>query len=175
MQFEETPVLVVEDREENRRTAAEFFATINIPVVFATCFTQAKKLLESTQIFRACIFDVELPEIDADKPTPHHNELYKLGYQTYNSAFIFVTGGWGHGFDGSYINAFAYCFDAMFTQDPQSYWGGHYEYFFPKDKTSVETWQHAWDKLNEIVGDRVQVLTETKIEIQESRSGVNCR
>ena len=170
MKFEDTPVLIVDDREENRRAAAEFFATINVPVVFATCFLQAKSLMESKEIFRACIFDVELPENDGDEPTPHHHEMQEIAQKTHNSAFIFLTGGWGHGFDGAYSTIMLRFIDRMYTDDMKDLFyanthTGHATFHGKKDKTDMGTWEETWFQLNEIVGDGIRILTETKIEI----------
>jgi len=171
MRFEDSPVLVAEDREENRRAAAEFFASINVPVVFATCFQQAKNLMEAKNIFRACIFDVELPENDGDKPVPHHHEMQEVAQKTFNSAYIFLTGGCGHGFDGAYSTIMLRFLDLMHTEDMDNvfYFNTNVQwakFHGKKDKTDPKTWKETWDHLNEIFEpESIRVMTEIKIEV----------
>ena len=158
MLFEDTPVLVVEDREENRRAAAEFFTSINVPVVFATCFQQAKNLMESKTIFRACIFDIEIPENDGDEPTVHGKELTDLTNTTYNSIYMFASGGIGiaHGNEQVYLGTFW----RTCTSGKSSDW------LNDTNKTMVEAWKEIWQKLWEYNPEETaRNLFNVKIEV----------
>lgn len=89
-------VLVVDDREENRNAAAEYFKTReDVNVDFAETYEQAIKMLNE-KVYYYGLFDLELPRKEREEPE-------KLGFDLAEKADNFmtpwaiITAGMGHG------------------------------------------------------------------------------
>lgn len=89
-------VLVVDDREENRNAAAEYFKTReDVEVDFAESYTQAMEMLNK-KVYYYGLFDLELPKKEGDEPE-------KLGFDLAEKAddlmmpWAIITAGRGHG------------------------------------------------------------------------------
>jgi CheY-like chemotaxis protein len=88
-------VLVVDDREENRNAAAEYFKTReDVNVDFAKTYEQAIKMLNE-KVYYFGLFDLELPRKEGDAPE-------KLGFYLADEAdktlipWAILTAGLGH-------------------------------------------------------------------------------
>ena len=93
--IEKLEILIIEDKEENRKAAEEFFSTRNdISVDFATTYNEGlKKLQEGFYAFG--IFDLELPRTENAKP---ENLGFDLGREAtkYLMPWAVITAGVDH-------------------------------------------------------------------------------
>lgn len=134
-------ILVVEDDEENRKAAEEFFRTrSDVKVDFASTYEEAIEKLE-LNLYAGAILDLEFPRTQGAK-------LEKLGLELgreldvvkgkYRVPHVFLTGAFHHG-----TKILSQVFLDEFCVE-RNYWkiiGG---------KNNPKGWENAYDKLVEI-------------------------
>lgn len=89
-------VLIVEDREENRKAAKEYFDTRDdVNVDFATNYNEAIEKLEKN-LYAAVILDIEFPKEEGYEPTKLGLELGKELFGKFKIPYLYLTGGYFH-------------------------------------------------------------------------------
>ncbi len=128
-------ILVVEDREENRRGAQEYFDTItNVRVDFATNYNDGLQKLQEGS-YAVGIFDLELPRTEGDEP---EKLGFELGYEAQRLAipYCIITGGRNHGIPATAIYPMGNEKLCKITRQNV-------------DKTYPEAWKNAYESILE--------------------------
>jgi len=98
MENKKLEILVVEDREENRQAAKEFFDQLGkFSVDYATNLEEAKELLKKKDYFLG-IFDLDMPVKDGGNIVEKAGlELGLITREKENMFYVYYSGGFFHG------------------------------------------------------------------------------
>jgi len=137
-------ILVVEDREENRIGAQQYFSKIaGTRVDFATNYNEGLQKLEEG-LYAVGIFDLELPRTEGDTP----EELgFMLGQEAQRLAipYSILTGGKNHGVSATITYPMGVERLSIVTRQNV-------------DKTNPEAWKVAYESILEAYPDVTAIL-----------------
>ena len=137
-------ILVVEDIEENRKAAREFFQTQdNINVDFAVDYEEAIKKMDE-KIYAAIILDNEMPKKLGDKPKKFGTDFAKRA-EALKLPLVIITAFY-HGEKETAANLFLDDFELQHQYNCRR---------FTKPKTNPRAWQDAYTLLNSIYSEQV--------------------
>ena len=150
MKGKKLEILVVEDREENRKAAQEYFSTRDdVSVDFATNYEEAIKKLDG-EMYAAAILDIEFPRTKGASPKRLGLELGKeldVVKGKYRVPHVFLSGGYFH-HDNPCARVFL---DGVCVEKGM---GGT-----TVDKTFPKAWRDAYEKLLEVCPNIDEIAT----------------
>lgn len=156
MEKQKVRILVVEDREENRRAATDYFVTkSDLEVEFATNLKEAIAQIEQ-KVYGGAILDIEFPRDSGREPEELGIELGMQMDMTngkYRIPHVYLTAGDHHGPIGR-IFTDEFCYEhgvgAITT----------------RSKSTSEAWQEACRQLEQPFG--LQPIWEAKLRYQRA-------
>ena len=133
-------ILIVEDQEENREAAKEFFNGVDgVNADFAGNYEEALQKLEQ-KIYAAAILDIKFPRGENSEPEKLGPELGR-DLDTFEGKYrlphVYLTGGYYHHGEQAKIFIDLFCYEGETGS-------------MTADKKKPEAWQDAYQKLTEI-------------------------
>ncbi len=152
-------ILIVEDREENRKAAMEYFSTISsVSIDFATTYEEGMRKI-GEKVYAFGIFDMELPRTEGSKPE-------KLGYELVDKAAEYLLP-WAvitSGIDHHKCKSAFLLFPWMDRKEPVESWGFGFGQFKMTEtpKTSPNAWKTVYELLSRMYEDNIDELVKAK-------------
>lgn len=157
-----TRILIVEDREENRAAANQYFQSReDLEVDFATSFSEAIEKLEQT-VYAGAIVDIEFPREPGEEPQKIGLELGKkldIINGRYRTPHLFLTAGADHHGPTARIYLDEFCYKHGIEGERTS------------GKKVPETWKIAFESLEHFRGGLEEIMA-AKLRFQRAQGRV---